>query len=42
MLWLVVMMVWWGRTEEVVGWVGKVTDGRTYTPPTPCFTEVEA
>ena len=28
--------------KELVGWVGTVTDGRAYTPPTPHFTEVEA
>ncbi len=28
--------------EKLVGWVGTVTDSRSYTPPTPRFTEVEA
>ena len=28
--------------KELVGWVGTVTDGRAYTPPTPRSTEVEA
>ena len=28
--------------KELVGWVGTVTDSRSYTPPTPRFTEVEA
>ena len=28
--------------KELVGWVGTVTDGLTYTPPTPRFTEIEA
>ena len=27
--------------KELVGWVDKVTDIRTYTPPTPRFTEVK-
>ena len=27
--------------NELVGWVGTVTDSRAYTPPTPRFTEVE-
>ncbi len=26
--------------KELVGWVGTVTNGRTYTPPKPRFTEV--
>jgi hypothetical protein len=29
-------------SKELVGWVSTVTDGRTYTPPTPHFTKVEA
>ena len=28
--------------KELVGWVGTVTDGLPYTPPTPRFTEIEA
>ena len=28
--------------KELVGWVDTVTDGRSYTPPTPRFTKVEA
>ena len=28
--------------KELVGWVGTVTDGRVYTPPTPHFTEIDA
>ena len=28
--------------KELVGWVGTVTDGRAYTPPTPRFTEIDA
>ena len=28
--------------KELVGWVGTVTDSRSYTPPTPRFTEVES
>ena len=27
--------------KELVEWVGTVTDGRGYTPPTPRFTEVD-
>jgi hypothetical protein len=28
--------------KELVGWVDTVTDGRTYTPPTPRSTDVES